>query len=162
MLADVSWECIVDDLPIQPITYTVAENRLRLCEADGLSNDMHEITVNTRVPSQKTFWMDYIQYLPFDDLPLDNATMFIETPDPKMVLGPGWTSYYPGLTTSTSESTFSFDFNGTLYLLKTSHFSFVLQVFRCFGWGSMIVDNSQWMLQPLRTPLTGMLLLPSS
>lgn len=107
-----SFQCIVDGAILQSILYTNAQNRLRLCEADGLDDNLHTITVRVDVSNNRTFWLDYIQYLPFPDTPIDTAAISIDTTDAQILLG-GWIAKYPGYITQRTDSTFSFDFFGT-------------------------------------------------
>ncbi|KDR73700.1 hypothetical protein GALMADRAFT_228152 [Galerina marginata CBS 339.88] len=107
-----SWECLIDNKSVPVQAVSIAENRLLFCEQDGLSDGPHTIAVNAHVSDQRTFWFDYIQYLPSASVPLDQATLSIDVPDPAMQFGTGWSTFSPGYKTSTAGSTFSFDFSG--------------------------------------------------
>ncbi|KAF8912156.1 hypothetical protein CPB84DRAFT_1761418 [Gymnopilus junonius] len=108
------WQCIVDGVVIPSIVYTTPENRLRYCEEDGLAEDVqHNITVKASVQNQRTFWFDYIQYLPPVDEPLENVSISVDIPDPQMLFSNGWTLHAPGYMTSLLGSTFSFTFTGS-------------------------------------------------
>ncbi|KAF4615485.1 hypothetical protein D9613_002591 [Agrocybe pediades] len=109
-----SWQCVVDGQLIDSITYTTGENRLRLCEKDDLDDSSHTITVRVDVSNNHTFWLDYIQYLPFPDTPIDTAALSIDTTDPEALLGlmGSWTQKYPGYYTQRNDASFHFQFSG--------------------------------------------------
>ena len=113
-----SWQCIVDgvSLPSTTLSPSTPENRLLFCEEDGLSNGLHVITMNVTVSNQKTFWFDYIQYLPSPSMSLDQpASFFIEAGDSQFQYGTGWSPKFPGNMTGQFGSTFSFEFNGDFH-----------------------------------------------
>ncbi|KAF4614928.1 hypothetical protein D9613_002589 [Agrocybe pediades] len=109
-----SWQCVVDGELLGSILYQTGNNRLRLCEKDGLDDGPHTITVKVDVSEGHTFWLDYIQYLPFPDTPLDAAALSIDTTDPGVILGlqGSWTQKFPGYFTQRSDASFRFQFNG--------------------------------------------------
>ncbi|KAF4614514.1 hypothetical protein D9613_003290 [Agrocybe pediades] len=109
-----SWQCFVNSELIPSITYATGENRMRLCEKDGLDDSSHTIVVVVDVSFNHTFWLDYIAYLPFPDTPIATAALSIDTTDPGIQEGfiGIWTQHYPGYYTQRNDSSFHFEFFG--------------------------------------------------
>ncbi|KAF9557142.1 hypothetical protein CPC08DRAFT_752117 [Agrocybe pediades] len=107
-----SWRCIVDGEPTVSILYTKGADRLRLCEKDGLDEEAHVITVTVDVSTNRTFWLDYIQYIPSPYTPLDTAALEIDTADPEIqqALMGTWTQKDLGYYTLQKDVNFRFEF----------------------------------------------------
>ncbi|KAH9481886.1 hypothetical protein JR316_0006416 [Psilocybe cubensis] len=91
-----SWECFIDGLsgPIvaQPGS-AVFGNNIPLCAVSGLQDGSeHTITTRARVEGDRTFWFDYVRYLPSASVPLDNATLWIDAGDSQIQYSTGWES----------------------------------------------------------------------
>jgi len=114
-----SFQCIVDDSVVDPSTNTslTPNNRVLLCEKDGLDDTLHTITIKADVSNNHTFWIDYIEYLPLSSVPLDAATVSIRPIDPQVLMG-GWKMMDAGYITQEPDSTFSFDFYGALIIFE--------------------------------------------
>ncbi|KAF8912159.1 hypothetical protein CPB84DRAFT_1820827 [Gymnopilus junonius] len=108
-----SWVCTVDGNTIPSHIYNIVENRLDLCDTDGLSDGTHNITVQATSANQQTFWFDYIQYIPSVTVNLANSDLSIPAADSQINYGPGWEAHSPGQITSQTGSTASFNFTGT-------------------------------------------------
>lgn len=107
-----SWECIVDGKSIAVQTYSYANNRLLLCSLFDMADGVHTIVVNVHVKDNRTFWFDHLTYQPSASVPLDNAAITVEVPEPEMHFGTGWEQFASGYETSVTGSTFTFDFHG--------------------------------------------------
>ena len=114
----VSWECVVDNGSPSNISVSGAENNLRLCEQDGLSDAPHVLTVNVQATNGATFWLDYVKYLPSASTPgLENAAISIDSTDPDLNFQ-GWTQFSPGFETSATGSKLSFNFIGNNFFTQ--------------------------------------------
>ncbi|KAF9557147.1 hypothetical protein CPC08DRAFT_66700 [Agrocybe pediades] len=120
-----SWQCILDGEVLESILYTNAENLLGICHKEGLDDSPHTITVRVDVSDNHTFWLDYVQYLPFPGAPLDTAALYIDTTDSEILLGllGNWTKVYPGYITQQSDSSFSFEFYGVSVLWRGFYYN---------------------------------------
>ncbi|KDR71807.1 hypothetical protein GALMADRAFT_159207 [Galerina marginata CBS 339.88] len=114
-----TWQCVLDGTPSPPsqALYTSAGNAAQLCDRDGLSDGLYSITVDVTVPSGgPSFLFDYLEYVPSDDVPLDDAMIELNfsVPDPQIqfVTTGEWFEIFPGHTTSQGGSTFTFNFTG--------------------------------------------------
>ena len=110
----VSWECVVDGGLPSNISVSGAENNLRLCEQDGLSDAPHVLTVSVQATNGGIFWLDYVKYLPTASTPgLENAAISMDSTDPDLNFQ-GWTQFSPGfqVETSATGSKLSFNFIG--------------------------------------------------
>lgn len=105
------------------ISVSGAENNLRLCERDGLSDAPHVLTVNVKPTNGAKFWLDYVKYLPTASTGLENAAISIDSTDPDLNFQ-GWTQFSPGFETSASGSKLSFNFIGDEYLFHWDQFAF--------------------------------------
>ncbi|KAF8157835.1 hypothetical protein B0H34DRAFT_706329 [Crassisporium funariophilum] len=113
-VVDPQWSCFVDNVQVDTgDPFPFPENNWPLCTARTLSDGLHVITVNVTVKAQP-FWFDQIQYIPSSVVPLDNATILVDIPDPIIRFSPGWTTL-AGLTVNTTNeagSTVEIDFIG--------------------------------------------------
>ncbi|KDR67101.1 hypothetical protein GALMADRAFT_105961 [Galerina marginata CBS 339.88] len=91
-IVDPTWACFVDGVSIGSKDYIFfPENNWMLCEADSLSNGQHIISVQTTVLSPtNSFAFDRFQYFPSPSVPLDNATIFVDSSDSAVQYGSGW------------------------------------------------------------------------
>lgn len=64
-----------------------------MCEDDTLPDGQHNITLDIQVPSGQQFWFDYMQYAPSENVPLENANVYVDSTDPDVVYGVGWITY---------------------------------------------------------------------
>lgn len=111
-----TWTCLVDGVSYPPIPFTTPINRWDLCEDDTLPDGQHNVTLEIQVPEGQQFWFDYMQYEPSEDVPLDNANVYIDSTDPEIIYGMGWTSYSSGRgeEASTFGTSLKFPFHGML------------------------------------------------
>ena len=91
-----TWKCLVDGDVISSTAFKNATNRWSLCEDDALQDGLHIITLQIQVPAGQQFWFDYMQYMPSETVALDNANVYIDSTDPVIFYGVGWTSYAAG------------------------------------------------------------------
>ena len=91
-----TWTCIIDGKiwPTNPLSSP--ENRWPLCENDSLSDGEHIIVVQIQVPKGQQFWFDYMQYLPSENVPLDNANIYVDSTDLDIMYGVGWSDFELG------------------------------------------------------------------
>ncbi len=116
----VSWECVVDNGPPSNISVSGANNNLRLCEQDGLSDAPHVLTVSVQATNGGIFWLDYVKYLPTASTPgLENAAISLDSSDPDLNFK-NWTQFSPGfqVETSTAGSKLSFNFIGNKIFMQ--------------------------------------------
>ncbi|KAF9557159.1 hypothetical protein CPC08DRAFT_820057 [Agrocybe pediades] len=121
-----SWQCIVDGQALQSVTYTFSNNRLRICEQDGLNDNPHTVTVKVDVADNHTFWLDTIEFVPFPDTPVATAKINYGTTVPAVLLGlqqGNWTSRVPGYYTQQSGPSFTYGFYGVSILWRGFYFS---------------------------------------
>ncbi len=111
-----TWTCSIDGINWPTNPFTSPENRWSLCENDSLSDGEHTITVQIQVPEGQQFWFDYMQYLPSDNVPLDNANMYVDSTDPDILYGVGWSDFESGRgeEASTPGTTLNLNFHGML------------------------------------------------
>ncbi|KJA13680.1 hypothetical protein HYPSUDRAFT_49679 [Hypholoma sublateritium FD-334 SS-4] len=108
----VSWECVVDNGPPSNISVSGAENNLRLCEQDGLSDAPHVLTVNVQATNGAAFWLDYVKYLPTaSTLGLANVAISIDSTDAGFNFQ-DWTQISAGFVTAATGTKLSFNFIG--------------------------------------------------
>ena len=111
---DPTWDCFVDGISIGPTTpFAFAENNWIFCKHLDLVDGPHILTVNATVLSNQTFWFDNIQYSPSAGVPLDNASIIVDSLDSQLHYGTGWGALGGGANmTTVTGSTFTFDFTG--------------------------------------------------
>jgi len=68
-------------------------NSVQICAKDGLDDNLRTITVNVDVSDDRTFWLDYIEYLPYPDTPIDTAAISIASTDDQIQLK-NWTPIF--------------------------------------------------------------------
>ena len=111
---DPTWECFVDNISIgwNISAGSGAENNWVLCQSD-LQDGPHVLTTNVTVLQEQIFWFDQIQYLPSSNVSLDNSTVRVDSSDPAIQYGSGWTELggFVNLT-QTAGSTVTYDFFG--------------------------------------------------
>ncbi|KDR76180.1 hypothetical protein GALMADRAFT_139913 [Galerina marginata CBS 339.88] len=91
--ANFSLECSIDGVTIRHKAPSVLENNQVVCEAHSLSEGSHLIEITATISnSSNTFWFDHLHYLPFADVPLDDATIWVGPSDPAIQYGIGWAS----------------------------------------------------------------------
>jgi hypothetical protein len=88
---DSSWECFLDNVSIgSKSPYNFPENNWVLCQADSLSDSLHNITLRATVRNQNTFWFDRIVYSPSSSVDLDSSLIMVDKGDSAVTYGPGW------------------------------------------------------------------------
>ena len=111
---DPTWECFIDNISIgwNISAGSGAENNWVLCQSN-LQDGPHVLTMNVTVLHDQTFWFDQIQYLPSSKVSLDNSTVRVDSSDPAVQYGSGWTEL-DGIVnlTQTTGSTVTYDFIG--------------------------------------------------
>ena len=132
---DPTWDCFVDKISIAPRPpFQYPENNWLFCDQETLVDGPHILTVNATVIKAQTFWFDNIQYVPSARVSLENAAVFVDSLDRQLQYGAGWqalgsTAYM----TSQTNSTFTFDFIGTLKFFNFNFYAlhFLMVEFRC-------------------------------
>ncbi|KJA15288.1 hypothetical protein HYPSUDRAFT_1069792, partial [Hypholoma sublateritium FD-334 SS-4] len=90
------------------------DNHWYLCANTTLLDGQHNITLQIQVPEGQQFWFDYMQYAPSENVPLDNANIFIDTTDLDITYGAGWiNSSGFGMEALTSGTSLKLNFHGT-------------------------------------------------
>ena len=86
-------------------------NRQIHCENAGMAEGPHVVTLNTT--NNNPYWFDFIEIIPSMTAPVGSAeAVFINSTDPLMQFGVGWTKYSLGYITTQPNSTFEFSFYG--------------------------------------------------
>ena len=67
-------------------------NHWNLCDNTTLTDGTHSLILQIVVPEGQQFWFDYMQYAPSENVPLDNANVYIDNTDPDITYGEGWTT----------------------------------------------------------------------
>ena len=111
---DPTWDCFVDGISIGPSApFAFAENNWVFCNHPGLVDGPHVLTVNATVLKNQTFWFDNIQYLPSASVPLNKATIIVDSLDSQLQYGSGWGALGGNANmTTVAGSIFTFDFIG--------------------------------------------------
>jgi hypothetical protein len=114
-LGDPSWECFIDNISIGRYVFSGGTNDLNswvLCKSDLLDGP-HVLSIKITVLQQQTFWLDQIQYLPSSNVPLDNATLRVDSSDAAVQYSSGW-GELNGIvnSTQTAGSTITYEFVG--------------------------------------------------
>lgn len=91
-------------------------NHWTLCENTTLSDGQHILTLQMQVPEGQQFWFDYMQYAPSENVPLDNANIFIYATDSDITYGAarGWINASTGKEALTSGTSLTLKFHGML------------------------------------------------
>ncbi|KAH9480158.1 hypothetical protein JR316_0006755 [Psilocybe cubensis] len=120
---DPTWECFIDNNSIgNTPAFQFPENNWIFCEADGLSDGPHILTVNASVKKGQTFWFDDIQYVPSSSVSLDNTEIVVNNQDSAIQYGNGWVSLGNNANaTQNTNSIFTFNFVG----VSLSWYSFI-------------------------------------
>ncbi len=85
-----NWTCFIDGVSYDSFPFSSPINRWPLCEDDNLPDGEHNITLQIQVPEGQVFWFDYMQYAPSENVPLDNANIYIDNTDPDITWGENW------------------------------------------------------------------------
>ncbi|KAF8054327.1 hypothetical protein FPV67DRAFT_1130900 [Lyophyllum atratum] len=114
--AYMTWECFVDQesmgLNRLPSHTGALDNNMLLCGQDALRRGPHELTVAVSI-NGGTFWFDYLQYIPYDAHPGDEAVLF-DNRDPDIVYDTSWHSWGGSANSTTKyNSTMKINFTGT-------------------------------------------------
>jgi hypothetical protein len=111
---DPTWDCFVDDISIGPTTpFAFGENNWVFCNQPNLVDGPHILTVNATVLKNQTFWFDNIQYVPSAGVPLNQATIIVDSLDSQLHYGTGWGALGGDANmTTVAGSIFTFDFIG--------------------------------------------------
>ena len=107
-----TWTCIIDGKIWPTNPFSSPENRWPLCENDSLSDGEHIIVVQIQVPKGQQFWFDYMQYAPSENVPLENANIYVDNTDPDITFGGDWPNYSHGQEASTPGSSLKLNFHG--------------------------------------------------
>lgn len=103
------WACFVDGVSLGPPSYpNISVNNWPLCQ-HALPDGSHELTVG--VSSTVTpFYFDYLLYTPSTNIPLENATIYVDNTDTSIVYDSTWSPDQGGNATSSpgGEVTISF------------------------------------------------------
>ena len=108
---DLTWRCSIDDITIPLFD---PPNNGALCEERNLADGPHVITVDvTQSTGNRTFWFDYLRYIPSPNVSQDFAYVVVPNADPAIKYGTGWTPLIDlGNRTSTAGAELTFDFIG--------------------------------------------------
>ncbi|KDR81288.1 hypothetical protein GALMADRAFT_136308 [Galerina marginata CBS 339.88] len=117
---DPSWSCSVDRSGAGIITTNnmtdLPKNNWVLCEAHSLPDGLHTVSLSVLDPGSM-FWLNRFDYVPSNGVPVDNARIFVQSSDPIIQYGSGWTSHGDtGRITQDSGSNMMFDFVGVRLL----------------------------------------------
>ena len=107
-----TWTCLIDGVSSSPQRFNIPINRWPLCEDDTFLDGQHNITLQIEVPDGQQFWFDYMQYQPSENVPLDNANIYVDSTDPDITYGAGWTNYASGQEATTSGTSLKLNFYG--------------------------------------------------
>jgi hypothetical protein len=118
---DPAWDCFVDNISI-PTDHSDRSqdpvNNWEFCSQDGLVDGPHILTVSATVEKEQTFWFDNIHYLPSASVSLEDAAVWVDSPDSQLQYGAGWQPLQgdAGIANMTSQlgANLTFDFTGTL------------------------------------------------
>ncbi|KAF9479548.1 hypothetical protein BDN70DRAFT_806815 [Pholiota conissans] len=87
---DPTWECFVDSVSIGSMNpFQFVENNWNLCSADGLPDKSHVLTINANSHG-RTFWFDYLRYVPSANVPLENALVLVDHTDRDLQYDSNW------------------------------------------------------------------------
>ncbi|KAJ3525886.1 hypothetical protein NMY22_g10389 [Coprinellus aureogranulatus] len=117
-VTDPSWRCFLDGREgVIPGMTTAPFNNWGLCDfnTSQVSAGTHNLSVQV-TSSSRTFWLDYIDYLPSPSATTTAQHPFVSVPvgDPAITYDNTWRSFYEGCNiTSTSGGTVTMDFTGT-------------------------------------------------
>ena len=108
-----TWTCLIDGVNSSNTNpFRVPIHRWPLCEDDTLPDGQHNVTLNTQVPEGQQFWFDYMQYAPSENVPLENANIYVDNTDPDITFGGDWPNYSHGQEASTPGSSLKLNFHG--------------------------------------------------
>jgi hypothetical protein len=113
-IQDPSWECFIDNVSIgwNLSSAPRTENSWVFCQS-VLQDGPHVLSTNVKVLHQQTFWFDRIHYVPSSNVPLDNATVMVDSTDPAVQYSSGWTELNGIVNlTQTAGSTVTYEFFG--------------------------------------------------
>ncbi|KDR68490.1 hypothetical protein GALMADRAFT_160877 [Galerina marginata CBS 339.88] len=130
---DPSWACFVDGVGTGTVIFKdgsgTPSNNWLLCQVDLLPEGVHTVVVQATVlDPRNTFWFDRINYTPSASVQLDNATIYIDSPDSAIQYESGWVPLRDiGEMTQQNGGHMSFDFSLMLYLtgIQLSWFSMI-------------------------------------
>ncbi|KAF9524778.1 hypothetical protein CPB83DRAFT_797422 [Crepidotus variabilis] len=109
---NVTWACSIDGNAIS--NGDVSVNAAILCSKDQLADKPHTLRLDAVVPdTDHIFWFDHIQYTPSLGESMENETIYIDSSDPWLDYGSGWSPMFDmGHTTEQTGATFDFEFIG--------------------------------------------------
>ena len=91
-----AWTCLVDGGINSANNFNGPTTQWSLCEYDSLPDGQHILSLQIEVSEGQQFWFDYMQYAPSDTVPLDDATIYIDSTDSAVFYGTGWIDYDSG------------------------------------------------------------------
>ncbi len=88
------WTCFVDGISLGKTfpSKDFYENHRMLCLLNTIVDGPHTVTVNATVGENQTFWFDKIQYIPSASVSLENKTIQLDSSDPAILYGSGWSA----------------------------------------------------------------------
>lgn len=88
------WTCFVDGISLGKTfpSKDFYENHRMLCLLNTIADGPHTVTVNATVGENQTFWFDKIQYIPSASVSLENKTIQLDSSDPAILYGSGWSA----------------------------------------------------------------------
>ncbi len=106
-----TWTCLIDGVSSSPEPFRIPINRWPMCEDDTLPDGQQQYHSTNRGPDGQQFWFDYMQYKPSENVPLDNANIYVDSTDPDITYGTGWSNYSSGQEATTSGTSLKLNFS---------------------------------------------------